>query len=166
MPLIATLLPRAHVAFFRSGLYATSAVEQLVQTPAADATTLYGDTMFTVSDAARAELDAFFNGKDKSPIRIYLAPGGCSGPRAIMALDTPNADDTVFEEQGHTFCVHNEFLALAGGFSVSFAGGFVIETTVPLGGGGGGCGGCASSGGCAEPGSCCSSDGNSSGTRH
>lgn len=32
--------------------------------------------MITLSDKARAELDAYFDGKDKTPIRIYLAPGG------------------------------------------------------------------------------------------
>ncbi len=32
--------------------------------------------MVIVTDNALKELDAYFEGKEKSPIRIYLAPGG------------------------------------------------------------------------------------------
>ena len=32
--------------------------------------------MFDLSDNARKELDAYFAGKEKTPIRVYLAPGG------------------------------------------------------------------------------------------
>lgn len=37
---------------------------------------LFGGPMITVSDKALAELEAYFTGKDKTPIRIHLAPGG------------------------------------------------------------------------------------------
>lgn len=32
--------------------------------------------MIQLSDNARKELDAFFADKPKTPVRIYLAPGG------------------------------------------------------------------------------------------
>ncbi|KAF1075654.1 hypothetical protein MKHDV_01787 [Halodesulfovibrio sp. MK-HDV] len=32
--------------------------------------------MFTLTENAHKELAAYFADKDKSPIRIYLAPGG------------------------------------------------------------------------------------------
>jgi Fe-S cluster assembly iron-binding protein IscA len=34
------------------------------------------DNMLEITDNARRELDAYFADKEKSPIRIYLAPGG------------------------------------------------------------------------------------------
>ncbi len=32
--------------------------------------------MITITDKARAELEGYFTGKDKTPIRLYLAAGG------------------------------------------------------------------------------------------
>lgn len=32
--------------------------------------------MITLSDKARAELEAYFADKDKTPVRVYLASGG------------------------------------------------------------------------------------------
>jgi Fe-S cluster assembly iron-binding protein IscA len=101
--------------------------------------------MFELTDSARKELDAFFEGKEKTPIRIYLAPGGCSGPRLALALDNPNGTDTVFEEQGYSFCVNNDLYAAAQGIKIDFTYmGFFVESEIPLGGGGG-CAGCAGS---------------------
>lgn len=33
-------------------------------------------TMLEVTESARKEFDAYFAGKDKATIRVYLAPGG------------------------------------------------------------------------------------------
>ncbi len=49
--------------------------------------------MFELTEGARQELDAYFTDKEKSSVRIYLAPGGCSGPRLALALDAPGDDD-------------------------------------------------------------------------
>lgn len=109
--------------------------------------------MFQVSDDAIRELDAYFDGKDKSPIRVYLAPGGCSGPRLALALDAPGDEDSVFDEKGYAFCVNNELYAAAKNISVGFTEmGFSVESELQLGGGGCSpscCSGCASSGSCA-----------------
>lgn len=108
--------------------------------------------MLTVSESALKELDEFFKDKEKSPIRIYLAPGGCSGPRLGLALDKPGDDDESFEQGGNTFCISKELAALTGDISIDLSYmGFVIDSANPVGGGGGGCSGCGSSS------SCCSS---------
>lgn len=102
--------------------------------------------MFELSDSARVELDAFFDGKDKSPIRVYLAPGGCSGPRLALALDEPREEDKVFDDKGYSFCVNSELLDSAKKIRVDFSPmGFFIDSELELGGGGcGGCSGCGS----------------------
>lgn len=104
--------------------------------------------MFELTDSAREELDAFFEGKEKSPIRIYLAPGGCSGPRLALALDTPTNEDAVFDDKGYAFCVNNELFGAAKTITVDFSDmGFAVLSELQLGGGGcspsccSGCGG-------------------------
>lgn len=107
--------------------------------------------MLTLTDEARNELDAYFNGQERSPIRVYLAPGGCSGPRLALALDTPGDDDKVLESNGYSFCVNQGLLESAKSFSISFSDmGFMIRPELPLGGGGGCSPSCCSScgGGC------------------
>lgn len=102
--------------------------------------------MFELSDTARKELDAFFDGKDKSPIRVYLAPGGCSGPRLALALDEPREEDKVFDDKGYSFCINSELLSSAKNIRVDFSPmGFSIDSELQLGGGG--CSGCS---GCGE----------------
>lgn len=105
--------------------------------------------MFTLTENARKELEAFFQDKDKSAVRIYATSGGCSGPRLALALDERSSTDTLFQSGGFDFCIDNSLLELIEGVTVD-AGymGFVVEGTKPLatGGGcsscGGGCGGC------------------------
>ena len=105
--------------------------------------------MLTVSDTAIKELDEYFTEREKSPVRIYLAPGGCSGPRLALALDTPDDTDQVFDESNHTFCINKELYAQTGDISIDLSYmGFAIESANQVGGGGGGCSGCASAGGC------------------
>lgn len=100
--------------------------------------------MIQLSDAARQELEAFFADKPKSGIRVYLAPGGCSGPRLALALDDPTDNDKSFEVNGFTFCVDSSLLESIGGvkIDVSYMG-FIVEPDIPLPGGGG----CSSCGG-------------------
>lgn len=104
--------------------------------------------MFELTDNARKELDAFFDGKEKTPIRVYLAPGGCSGPRLALALDAPTDTDTVFEDKGYSFCMNNELYAIAKGVKIDFTYmGFFVQSEQPFEMGGG-CAGC-SGGSCA-----------------
>ncbi|MEG2139857.1 MAG: IscA/HesB family protein [Bilophila sp.] len=102
--------------------------------------------MITVSEGASKEFIAYFEDKEKTPIRIYLAPGGCSGPRLALALDEPGEEDTTFEDNGLTFCINTELLTSVGSVAIEMSPmGFMVEPEIPLPGGGGGC--CASSGG-------------------
>lgn len=108
--------------------------------------------MLTLSDAAREELDAFFEDREKTPIRVYLAPGGCAGPRLNLALDNPGEDDTVFEEKGHTFCMNSDLYVAAKNVSIGFSDlGFSVQSELQTGSAGGCspscCSGCG--GGCA-----------------
>lgn len=103
--------------------------------------------MITVSESAVNELNEFFSDKEKSPIRVYLAPGGCSGPRLALALDAPGGDDATEDKDGFTFCISKELFEQTGDISVDVTYmGFAIDSANPMGGGG--CCGCASSGGC------------------
>ena len=102
--------------------------------------------MFTLTESARTELDAFFADKEKSAIRLYLAPGGCSGPRIGLALDEPNERDFVTEQDGYTFCATKELWATIGGAKVDASPmGFLVTPEIPLPNMGGGCG-CSSCG--------------------
>lgn len=108
--------------------------------------------MFELTDTARGELDAFFEDKEKSPIRVYLAPGGCAGPRLALALDQPGDEDKVFDNNGYSFCVNTELMDAAKNIKVDFSGmGFSVESELELGGGG-----------CSP--SCCSSCGSGCGS--
>ncbi len=104
--------------------------------------------MLEVSESALKELDEYFADKDKAPIRVYLAPGGCSGPRLALALDEPGDDDEVFKKTQYTFCMNKELLEKTGDVKIDLSYmGFSVESANPIGGGGG-CAGCASAGGC------------------
>ena len=68
--------------------------------------------MLTLTENAGKELKAFFTDKPQSPIRIYLAPGGFSGPRLGLALDEPRDEDEVMEQDGFSL-VHYGATVLA-----------------------------------------------------
>lgn len=104
--------------------------------------------MVEISPEAKKELDAYFEGKEVSPIRIYLAPGGCSGPRLALALDEPGDTDETEEVEGFKFCVNKDLLEQIKSVKINLSDmGFMVEPEVPLPvQAGGGCGGCC--GGC------------------
>ncbi len=91
--------------------------------------------MLTLSEAAREELDAYFTGREKTALRIYAAPGGCSGRRLALTLGKAEADDTIFEERGYTFCIAPDLLAQVTALDVDLSHtGFSINSGAPLGG--------------------------------
>jgi Fe-S cluster assembly iron-binding protein IscA len=92
--------------------------------------------MIEVSDSARQELDAYFDGKEKAPIRVCLAPGGCSGPRLSLALDSPGDSDEIFDEKDYVFCINKELLRVLKSVKLDFSDrGFSIEAEEAFGGG-------------------------------
>lgn len=104
--------------------------------------------MLEVSDDAKKELDAYFAGKDKGTIRVFLAPGGCSGPMLGLALDEAGPEDLTEEQAGYKFCINPELAEQIGGAKIDITPrGFEITPEKPLPeSAGGGCGGCC--GGC------------------
>lgn len=107
--------------------------------------------MVELSDDAKKELDAYFEGKEKGEIRIYLMPGGCSGPRLGLALDAPTDADVVEEANGYKFCIDRKLSDDIGNVKIEITPmGFdvVPEKPLPQPEGGSGCGGCC--GGCGQ----------------
>lgn len=103
--------------------------------------------MLNLTESASKELDAYFDGKEKSTIRVFLTAGGCSGPRLALALDDANEEDKTFDQKGYTFCINGELLEAAQSVTIdSTPMGFVVESAVPLGSGESGCASCG--GGC------------------
>lgn len=104
--------------------------------------------MIELTDAAKKELETYFEGKDKSTIRIFLAPGGCAGPRLILVLDEANESDSTVESSGFTFCINKDLLDKIKGAKIDLTpNGFSVQPEVPLPEtGASACGGCC--GGC------------------
>ena len=104
--------------------------------------------MITLLDDAKNELDEFFKTTEKRPIRVYLVPGGCSGPFPSLALDDPIEEDLVEEVGGLTFCMGKQLQKLIGGVTIGLGPmGFQCTPDIPLPGGGcsscgGGCSSC------------------------
>ena len=104
--------------------------------------------MLTVSEDACKELDAYFEGKEKGTIRVFLAQGGCSGPRLALALDEASEDDSTFEQGSFLFCVNKSLLEVAKTITIDCSDmGFTVESEISFGGGG--CSSCG--GGCSTP---------------
>ena len=99
--------------------------------------------MITLSENARKELEAYFADKERQTIRVYLAPGGCSGPRLVLALDEPGDEDARFEQDGFAFCINKELLQQVKSVSIDLSYlGFTVTPEVPLpSSGGSSCGG-------------------------
>ena len=103
--------------------------------------------MLELTESAQKELAAYFDGKEKSDIRIYLAAGGCSGPRLALALDSATDEDQSDEQGGFTFCINKDLLAQVEGVKIDLTPmGFMVEPNVPLPQSDGGCSDCG--GGC------------------
>lgn len=104
--------------------------------------------MITVTDAAKKELDAYFKDNHPDSIRVFLAPGGCSGPRLALALDDPKDSDQTAEEQGYNFCMDKQLVSQTGEITVNFSAmGFSVDSALPIAVTGG-CSSCGTSGGC------------------
>jgi Fe-S cluster assembly iron-binding protein IscA len=70
-----------------------------------------------------------------------------------LALDEPKESDATYDNDTLKFLVDNELMKNCGAIKIDYAdagyrSGFSITSTIPLSGGGGGCGGSCSSGSC------------------
>ena len=100
--------------------------------------------MIELTDAAKTQIDEYFNGKEPTPIRIFLNSGGWGGPSLAMALDEPKDSDDLFDVKGLKFVVDKEFMEKAQQIKIDFNGmGFSLDSGIDLGQGSGDCGGCS-----------------------
>lgn len=109
--------------------------------------------MITMTEVAQKELEAYFEGKEREVIRVYMAHGGCSGPKLAMALDAAGEDDETCTTAGFTFCMEKPLIAILGDITIDLGPmGFIIESANPLpvseGHGGGCCGSCSCGSSC------------------
>lgn len=106
--------------------------------------------MITITDPAAKELEAYFADKEKENIRIYLAHGGCSGPRLALALDAASDEDDSYSQGGFTFCMEKSLATTLGDVSIDLTPmGFALESSNPLPAPEGGCG-CSCGGSCSH----------------
>ncbi|XPV76767.1 MAG: IscA/HesB family protein [Desulfovibrio sp.] len=103
--------------------------------------------MVIISPEAINSLREYFGDKEKETVRIYLANGGCAGPRLALALDKETDLDVVYDVQDLKFTVEKELLEATGKISVDASvHGFNIESENPVAPAGGGCGSCGCGG--------------------
>ena len=63
--------------------------------------------MIVLSENARKELEAYFADKERQTIRVYLAPGGCSGSSWLWTnpvTRTPGSNRTASRSASTTNC--------------------------------------------------------------
>jgi Fe-S cluster assembly iron-binding protein IscA len=103
--------------------------------------------MLVLTDTAREEIAKYFEDKEKTPIRIFLASGGCSGPSLALALDEPAETDEVGDVEGFTFCMNKDLYEQAKPLTLDIGPmGFQVLSSLQLqqqGGCSGGCSGCS-----------------------
>lgn len=106
--------------------------------------------MIKLTENAKKELTAFFADKEKSTIRVFLAPGGWRGPKLSLALDETKSDDTTLEVDGFSFCIETSLLNQIGSATIDISYmGFTIEPENPIdSGSSSGCSTCGSGGSC------------------
>ncbi len=103
--------------------------------------------MINVTKPAQEQVKLYFEGKEITPIRIFLNSAGCGGPSLAMALDEKKETDAVFTFDDVEYIMDKDLLEKAGPVDVDFEGmGFRLESSLEPPAGCTGCGG----------GTCCS----------
>ena len=102
--------------------------------------------MLEVTEAAVNALTSYLKEQNlDSPIRVYMAQGGCSGTALAMGLDDKKDSDQSFELNGLTFLVAPDLLESVGKLKVDFLtqgsqSGFQVSSEKPLPAGPSSCG--------------------------
>ncbi|MGE4558401.1 MAG: IscA/HesB family protein [Desulfovibrionaceae bacterium] len=100
--------------------------------------------MIEVTPTAVEQLTEYFSGKDREPIRIYLA-NGCGGPKLALALDEARDEDEIMEAQGFSFMMDKELYDQAKPLTLDFNQmGFDVKSSLELPSSSGGCSSCSS----------------------
>ena len=107
--------------------------------------------MVEVTEEATKQIQEYFQGKEVTPIRIFLNAGGWGGPSLAMALDEPKENDSVFDVNGFQFIMEKEFCEKAQPVKVDFLGyGFKIDSSIEFDAGDSACGSCSTTGNCGD----------------
>lgn len=110
----------------------------------------------SLTTPAQSKMQELFGQVDERivGVRVYAAPGGCSGISFGMTFsDSINTDDGVLDCDGFKIIVDGGTMEYLRGVEIDFVdrgdgnASFVFNNLPPLGGGGG-CGSCGSGGGC------------------
>jgi Fe-S cluster assembly iron-binding protein IscA len=89
--------------------------------------------MIEVSEKTRSMFDTYFEKHEKAAIRIYMAAGGCSGPKLSLGLDDPKETDEVLEVDGLTFVVDKSLFEEAKPFAIDGVGmGIKVKSSLLL----------------------------------
>ena len=105
--------------------------------------------MVEVTESATKQIAEYFNGKEVSPIRVFLNEGGWGGPSLAMALDEPKDSDEVYEIEGFKYVVDKDFMEKAKPVKIDFTTyGFKLSSNIDFGPVSSGCAGCSTDGSC------------------
>jgi Fe-S cluster assembly iron-binding protein IscA len=98
--------------------------------------------MINVTKPAQEQVRMYFEGKEITPIRIFLNSAGCGGPSLAMALDEKKDTDAVFTFDEVEYIMDKNLLEKAGPVDIDFAGtGFRLESALKPAGACKGCSG-------------------------
>lgn len=104
--------------------------------------------MIELTDNAKEVLDQHFEGKEKEPIRIFVA-SGCGGARLAMGLDTAKEEDEVMDASGYQFVIDKELFEQGKPFKIDLTPiGIDITSSLVFEQSEGSCGSCC--GGCGD----------------
>jgi iron-sulfur cluster assembly protein len=94
--------------------------------------------MLEVTETAQEKLTEYLRDQAlDSPIRVYLAQGGCAGSALALALDETRDGDESFQTGGLTFLVARDLFTTLGALKVDFhslngRAGFLVSSEKPL----------------------------------
>lgn len=74
--------------------------------------------MLYVTPSARQSIKDYFQGKDKSPIRIFLKVGGCGMRSFGITPEAAKTSDRLFEIDGFTYVINKTILRRFGPIEV------------------------------------------------
>ncbi|MBW1615779.1 MAG: IscA/HesB family protein [Deltaproteobacteria bacterium] len=99
--------------------------------------------MLEVTHNAEKEILKHFDGKEITPVRVFLNQAGCGGPALALGMDNPNEQDNTYKVGDLTFLVEKDFMEKIKPVKIDFSNaGFNISAGMDFGPSG--CAGCAS----------------------
>lgn len=89
--------------------------------------------MISMDEAARDILDRYFYDHDLSPVRVYIATGGKSGPKLALKPDIQLDGDVVFDVEDYTFIMSPHLVKQLGNIHIiPYDMGFEVIAEHPL----------------------------------